>query len=674
MPETFAILPGSPVSMAMQDDDLLVTTSGEIASTGRLYRISKTGGTTDLLHGELGRASLVAADGERVVVGDSTMSSSCEVSVVSGGLLAFGPRAETSVVSRGRRCPRSLTAAADGLFWVEQNAVAHLAPGDSAPTSLFAGTFITGLEPLDADTLLLVERIASTFHLETVPRRGGPATRLLGLDGSAIAVRDGQVAFEQGSDIVVQTLATGTQARIPMRGAPGTVIVTAIALDASFAYWLSDGALFVGDPVARTQRELARVHGVSLLQDETFLYVLSSERGAAQISRIRKPANARPSDGSATCSSPLRRCDFDDCTDLETDRSNCGECGRGCAAGEVCEAGVCECDPTFVCGSSCVDPMVDPQHCGACDHACPGACVGGACAPVALTTNGPNPIDVFAQDETAIYFARGGLRRLDKQTHAISPLNTMEFLGSIAVDTSTIYLTEYGTSSKIHALAKTGASSSVVYPNRPDARQIGLMGNTLVWTEDEAFGDDTRKLVRAAKNGGAILGSLTPVGLFPNADIAFSVGYAIDGETVYWLFDTRDFGGAVARADFSTSPPTISLVTLLDLQPTSIALRGDDLFVSMEHNGDTDDAVIVSIPKQGGSPTFVANAATPSALTVSSDGRLSWIERGNFVRELDPILALPRMVASSTQHASVVLSDDRGFYVATGVGILFVQR
>ncbi|MDQ3367656.1 MAG: hypothetical protein M3680_19720 [Myxococcota bacterium] len=163
--------------------------------------------------------------------------------------------------------------------------------------------------------------------------------------------------------------------------------------------------------------------------------------------------------------------------------------------------------------------------------------------------------------------------------------------------------------------------------------------------------------------------------MVPRADVAFSIGYAIEGETVYWLLDTLDFGGAVARVEFSTSPPTVTLVALLDLQPTSIALRGDDLLVSMEQNGNADNAVIVAIPKAGGAPRFVANASAPTALEVSPDGRVSWIDHGgNFVRELDPVLELPHTVASSTQHASTVISVDGGFYVSTGVGILFVQR
>ncbi|MDQ3364656.1 MAG: hypothetical protein M3680_04430 [Myxococcota bacterium] len=428
MAETVAILPGVPVSMTMQGDELLVATSGEILSSGRLYRLPKAGGTSDLLYRKLGRVPTLAVSGDRILVGESSAVFGCEVSNTSGGLLSIGPEDNVTVLSRGRRCPHSLNAAQEGLFWVEQNAVQFLAPGESTPTSLFDGN-ISRLELLDADMLLLIDSTARIPTLKTMPRTGGPVTSLLTLDGSALAIREGQVAFGRGSDIVVHTLATGTEARIPIPAGG----ITAIALDASFVYWVSNGALFVGDPLEGTQRVLARVGGLSLLQDETFVYVLSSDGTAARITRIRKPANARPSIGFVTCEPPLRACGFDGCVDLTSDRSNCGDCGRGCAAGEVCEAGECACAPASVCGSSCVDLMVDAQHCGACDHACPGSCVGGACAPVVLTADEPNPSNGFAQDDAAIYFARGGLRRLDKQTHAVAALNTMEFTGSIAV-------------------------------------------------------------------------------------------------------------------------------------------------------------------------------------------------------------------------------------------------
>src|SRR6185295_17154241 len=53
---------------------------------------------------------------------------------------------------------------------------------------------------------------------------------------------------------------------------------------------------------------------------------------------------------------------------------------RTCGSGPACE------DPEICCGSSCVDPASDPDHCGACDLACApypfaeSVCAGGVCA------------------------------------------------------------------------------------------------------------------------------------------------------------------------------------------------------------------------------------------------------------------------------------------------------
>jgi hypothetical protein len=87
------------------------------------------------------------------------------------------------------------------------------------------------------------------------------------------------------------------------------------------------------------------------------------------------------------------------CTSLMSDPSNCGTCGRVCAAGTYCGNGAClsvadggaqpvdagsiscpagqaVCDGTY-----CADFMKDPQNCGACHLACIGTqtCVQGKC-------------------------------------------------------------------------------------------------------------------------------------------------------------------------------------------------------------------------------------------------------------------------------------------------------
>ena len=109
------------------------------------------------------------------------------------------------------------------------------------------------------------------------------------------------------------------------------------------------------------------------------------------------------------------------CYVLATDALHCGACGNACGAGETCCGGACvgldgdadhcggcgercpgicttgpdgsrQCTGPRCCGDGvCVDDVAsNPDHCGACNHACGAgkACCGGAC--VALETDEEN--------------------------------------------------------------------------------------------------------------------------------------------------------------------------------------------------------------------------------------------------------------------------------------------
>ncbi len=70
------------------------------------------------------------------------------------------------------------------------------------------------------------------------------------------------------------------------------------------------------------------------------------------------------------------------CTNLETDGQNCGACGDACAAGQLCESGVCTtpCHGT-VCSGLCTNLQTDTGNCGACGNACAAGqlCESGVC-------------------------------------------------------------------------------------------------------------------------------------------------------------------------------------------------------------------------------------------------------------------------------------------------------
>ena len=136
------------------------------------------------------------------------------------------------------------------------------------------------------------------------------------------------------------------------------------------------------------------------------------------------------------------------CRDLSSDEAACGSCTNQCAAGAVCNLGVCECPfgqtlcngectttvndpnacgpscevcsgstpfcvsngctgtcpaPLEACGNQCVNKKSDSDNCGACGNQCPAGqgCSGGVCVPQivvgpdpAKCQNGGPPIDV----------------------------------------------------------------------------------------------------------------------------------------------------------------------------------------------------------------------------------------------------------------------------------------
>jgi hypothetical protein len=88
------------------------------------------------------------------------------------------------------------------------------------------------------------------------------------------------------------------------------------------------------------------------------------------------------------------------CIPITVDPKNCGDCGKTCAAAEICSGGTCVLrsrgcipapqggDPALtVCGQACVDTLNDSNNCGAplgtsaCGHKCAATegCVNGVC-------------------------------------------------------------------------------------------------------------------------------------------------------------------------------------------------------------------------------------------------------------------------------------------------------
>ncbi len=116
------------------------------------------------------------------------------------------------------------------------------------------------------------------------------------------------------------------------------------------------------------------------------------DRGsAARLSAIALAALAAcSSTPKPDCIGPTPTVCYGACTNLRSDNQNCGVCGNACPAGNACVAGSCvaSCQPgTVACNGMCVDPLTDPNYCGA-SGACRGTTAGAACPAGEVCSNG----------------------------------------------------------------------------------------------------------------------------------------------------------------------------------------------------------------------------------------------------------------------------------------------
>lgn len=108
-------------------------------------------------------------------------------------------------------------------------------------------------------------------------------------------------------------------------------------------------------------------------------------------------------DGGLACVGGTISCG-DKCIAPELDPKNCGGCGKQCAAGEMCSAGMCAtyCQTGYMpcsgggadggpSGPYCANLNSDPNNCGACGNVCSNnhgipSCTNGTCATTCLGT------------------------------------------------------------------------------------------------------------------------------------------------------------------------------------------------------------------------------------------------------------------------------------------------
>lgn len=233
-------------------------------------------------------------------------------------------------------------------------------------------------------------------------------------------------------------------------------------------------------------------------------------------------------DGRVTCGAA--------CVDPQTDRNNCGQCGRSCQPEQVCAVGRCEC-PTGGCACDagltscmveCASIQTNPQHCGRCGRRCSlgfecrsGVCVSSAmigqrsCASSGMV--GCGMIELPEPTESNLAFSMGDpfapVAAEDGSLLGTRPLQGPITLGSYALDQYEV------TVARFRAFKMATTARPLTFPMQiryPNGRMMPVLGMRDPYASDRADGGtmgDTSacNYLVGTRDGGVSLGDTLPM-------------------------------------------------------------------------------------------------------------------------------------------------------------------
>jgi hypothetical protein len=325
-------------------------------------------------------------------------------------------------------------------------------------------------------------------------------------------------------------------------------------------------------------------------------------------------------------------------TNLDTNRLNCGVCGKSCD-GAFCGEGACRAVPLHTIGQETVTALVTDAAniywaTTAFDGAHPGSVlVRSTLASSTTTTRVADGLDQtggMTQDGQFLYLAvKGQIVRLPKGVSFATPTvlvtNQPDFYTrQVAVDQTDVYWTVEGTAHDdgthtanggIFKAPKTGGAAVAVVTGIPSPADLALNSGDVFWTDWQL-----KTVNRASKSGAGRT-------VLASDQRRMTVnGMAADATHVYWIV------GNEASLDSPTGPAALRSVpqaggavqTLFSPTETedstvSLALDPSSIFVGMNGSG------IWQVPTAGGAPREVSVEMSTEQLQVQPDA-FFWVD------------------------------------------------